>query len=137
MLRTRVDYTELVSRKSCFVNRSESRGPPLLLFDLFVNSLINERMKKREYYASSTLLLLVYSFINFYRRAKTNFIGSISRLCVRLFHATRRSNTEMTSYTLLNHQMTLQGQMLDATVQRSCVHFECMLLCFLQRVPIE
>ncbi len=142
-----------------------------------VNSLNDEPVKEQE--CASTLLLLFYSFISFSKRVKTNFIGTISRLCIRLFLATCGLNTEMTSwyhelgenkiyvlrvreattitwlclslyahctcipsytshvYMLVNHQMKLQGQMLDATMQRSCVHFECTLLRFLQRVPIE
>ncbi len=135
MLWAIVDYKELVSRKSSFVNCSE--GKPyvltalLLLLDLFAACLLN-RWSMNEWKSESVmrLLLFYYSFINFSRRAKTNFIGTISHLCIGLFHATCWLNTEMTSYMLVN-------QMLDATVKCSCVRFECMLLCFLQRVPIE
>ncbi len=67
--------------------------------------------------ASSTLLLLFYSFISFSRRAKTNIFGIISHLRMGLFLVTCSLNTEMTSW-------------------YTCVGFECMLLCFLQRVPI-
>ncbi len=178
MLWARVDCKELVSKKSGFVNCSEKKPSALcsasalrLVRCVFANLLINKRVKEQECYASSTLLLLFYFFISFSRRGKTNFIGTISRLCIRLFLATCWLNTEMTSwyhelrenkiyynkysdedwiknctyvhsytrdkYTFINHQMGLHGQMLDATVQCSCVRFKCTLLCFLQRVPIK
>ncbi len=80
----------LWSIKSSFVNCSEkkpsahcSASALRLVLCVFANSLINERVKEQEYYASSTLLLLFYSFINFSRRAKTNFIGTLSRLYIR------------------------------------------------------
>ncbi len=44
------------------------------------------------------VLCVFYSFISFSRRAKTNFIGTISRVCIRLFLATCWLNIEMTSW---------------------------------------
>ncbi len=101
----RVDYKELVSKKSCFLYCSEektsahfSTSTLRLVCCVFVNSLINKRVKEQECYASSTILFLFYSFISFSRRAKTNFIGTISRLCIRLFLPTYWLNTEITSW---------------------------------------
>ncbi len=107
MLWARVDYKELVSKKSSFLNCSEekpstrfSASALRLVRCAFANSLIGERVKEQECYASSTLLLLFYSFISFSRRAKTNFIGTISHLCIRLFLVTCWLNTEMASWYL-------------------------------------
>ncbi len=136
MLWARVDYKELVSKKSGFVNCSEkkpshcSASALWLIHYVFANLLIDERVKEQDYYVSSTLLLLFYSFIGFSRRAKTNFIETISHLCIRLFLATCRLNTEMTSW---YHGL---GEN-KIPVQCSCVRFECTLLRFLLKVSIE
>ncbi len=98
MLWARVDYKKLVCKKSGFLNYSEekpsahcSASALWLVCCEYANSLIDEWVKEQECYACSTLLLLFYSFvsfISFFRKAKTNFIGDISRLCIRLFLAT-------------------------------------------------
>ncbi len=63
----RVDYKELVNKKSGFVNCSEkkpsahcSASALQLVHCAFANSLIDERVKEQEGYVSSTLLLLFY-----------------------------------------------------------------------------
>ncbi len=63
MLRARVDYKKLVSKKSSFVNCCEeklsahcSASALLLVRCMFANLLIDERVKEQEYYVSSTLL---------------------------------------------------------------------------------
>ncbi len=98
VLWARVDYSELVSQKSGFLNCSKEKlsahcsvSAPLLVRCVFANSSIDERVKEQECYASSTLLLLFYSSIGFSRRPKTNFILTIFRLCISV-------NTEMTSW---------------------------------------
>ncbi len=94
MLLARVDYKELVNKKSGFLNCSEepsahcSASALQLVHCPFASSLIDERVKQQECYASSTLLLLFHSFISFSMIAKTNFIGTISRLCIKLFLTT-------------------------------------------------
>ncbi len=80
MSRARVDYKELVSKKSGFLNCFEEKPSAhcsvsalRLVRCVLLNSLIDERVKKRKCYASSTFLLLFHSFISFSRREKTNF----------------------------------------------------------------
>ncbi len=67
MLLVRVNYKELVCKKSGFVNCSEKKpsahcSASALQFVRceFANSLIDERVKEQECYASSTLLLFFY-----------------------------------------------------------------------------
>ncbi len=63
-----VDYKKLVSKKSGFLNCSEenpsahcSTSALWLFHHVFPNSLIDDRVKEQECYASSTLLLLFLS----------------------------------------------------------------------------
>ncbi len=101
MLWARVDYKALLSKNSSFITCSEKKpsarcfaSAMRLVHCTFANSLIDERVKEQKCYTSSTFY---YSFISFYRRAKTNFIGTISHLHIRLFFATCWLNIEMIS----------------------------------------
>ncbi len=96
---------ELSSKKTSFLNCSEekpsahcSASALWLVRCAFANLLIDEWVKEQECYVFSTFLLLFYSFISFSTRAKTNFIETISHLCIRLFLATCWLNTEMISW---------------------------------------
>ncbi len=102
MLWARVDYKEMVRKKSSFLNCFEKKHlltALLLLFDLFAaHLLIRRSMNEWKSKSAMRLLLFYYSFISFSRRVKTNFIGTISHLSIRLFLATCWLNTEMTSW---------------------------------------
>ncbi len=163
MLWAKVDYEELVSKKSGFVNCFEkkpsvhcSASALRLVRCVFANSLIDERVKEQECYMR--LLLLYYSF-TLYQFFWENE-NKLMRLQGQLLDATVQCNcvhsecnvttfsTESTCR-VKNEWVTcvkerkeqksneLQDHMLDATVQCSCVRFECTLLCFPQKVPIE
>ncbi len=74
----------------------------LLLFKLFTaHLLIRWLMNEWKSNNATRLLLFHYSFTLLsvsFRRAKTNFIGTISHLCIRLFLATCWLNIEITSW---------------------------------------
>ncbi len=135
----------------------------LLIFDLFATHLlICWSMYEWKSKSAMHLLHFHYSSISFSRSVKTNFIGTLL-FCFNMYknlsyghiilvreattitwlhlslyaHCTYIHSYTHHTYTLINHQIKLQGQMLDTTVQCSCVCLECTLLRFLQRVPIE
>ncbi len=70
----------------------------LLCFGSLTCSLRVCSMNEWKSKSAIRFLLFYYSFISFSRRAKINFIGTISRLCIRLFLATCWLNIEMTSW---------------------------------------
>ncbi len=100
MLWARVDYYELVSKKSSFLIWSEEN--PSAHCPASALQLVRCVFATNEWKSKSAmrllLLLLCYSFISFSKRAKINFIRTISSLCIRLFLAICQLNTEMISW---------------------------------------
>ncbi len=117
MLWARVDYKELVSKNSSFLNCFEekpsahcSASALWLVCCMFANSLIDERVTEQEYCVSSTLLLVFYFYQFFYEHENKlywNHFSFMYKVIIPRDSLIKYRNDFMVSWTWLGFECTL------------------------------